>query len=426
MALRGIVLIVMLLLSAVSVLGITGDMLVLDYFGSRLDYLKPNGDLKWSTRHLDSPVVVDYDPGSRAVWVAESIGQITKFDRYGNVELTLGKLPTSMKKVRLSKPRSLSVQTDGSVWVADEALNELIKFSENGKELQRILYIRYPQVILTDPADNALWVGTRESVLKLDENGTILFEISGFNTVADFALNPDRSVWVADKDNQEVVKIKADGTVLFRIENKFRRVPSLESDNQGNVWVVDKDNRKLIKLDGLGNEILSVAKSELGSPSQMQIGPHDGKLYIVNREFIYRMSSDGADLSKVLEIRHQVQMFLIIEERFDEPSTTPLEEEAVEGVEELPEPADLLGLEELSDVDDRINSIEQQVVSQDLKIKDLQKTAKDKERELQAVIQELEEKGTVANFDRGMIAAALIFILFILFFVIYLAIKKNR
>ncbi len=174
-----------------------------------------------------------------------------------------GKLLTSWGENRFLEPHGLRVDSRDNVWVTDRALQQVFKFSHDGKLL--------------------LTIGTER---------TSGVDATHFNLPADIAFASDGSVYVADGyGNNRIAKFSADGKFLLDWGHKgagpaeFDLPHSVAVDAQGNVYVADRNNARIQVFDGNGKFLKMWKSPELGRPWSLTVGP-DNLLYVV----------DGGDL----------------------------------------------------------------------------------------------------------------------------------
>ncbi len=184
-----------------------------------------------------------------------------------------GKLLASWGENRFLEPHGLRVDVHDNVWVTDRALQQVFKFSHDGKLL--------------------LSIGTERVA------GT---DATHFDKPTDVAFASDGSIYVSDGyGNNRVAKFSPDGKFLFDWGHKgqgpgeFDLPHSVTVDRQGNVYVADRGNARIQVFDSTG-KFLKVWKSpELGRPWSLTIGP-DNLLYLV----------DGGDLKPAPPNRGQL------------------------------------------------------------------------------------------------------------------------
>jgi peptidylamidoglycolate lyase len=174
-----------------------------------------------------------------------------------------GSLLASWGDHRFVEPHGLRVDSHDNVWVTDRALQQVIKFSHDGKLL--------------------LTIGT-ERISGVDA--------THFNLPADIAFAQDGSIYVADGyGNNRIAKFSADGKFLLDWGRKgagageFDLPHSVAVDAQGLVYVADRSNSRIQVFDSNGKFLQQWKSAELGRPWSLTIGP-DNLLYVV----------DGGDL----------------------------------------------------------------------------------------------------------------------------------
>jgi len=184
-----------------------------------------------------------------------------------------GKLLSSWGQNRFLEPHGLRVDRDDNVWVTDRALQQVFKFSHDGKLL--------------------LTLGT-ERVPGLDS--------THFNLPADIAFASDGSIYVADGyGNNRVAKFSSDGKFLLdwgrkgKETGEFDLPHSVAVDAQGLVYVADRSNSRIQIFDATGKFLKMWKSDELGRPWSLTVGP-DNLLYVV----------DGGDLKPVPPDRGQI------------------------------------------------------------------------------------------------------------------------
>ena len=92
----------------------------------------------------------------------------------------------------LALPHSITIDSNDNVWITDVALNQVFKFSHDGKLL-----------------------------LKLGEAGVAGDDATHFNRPSDVAVSPDGSFYVSDGyENSRIVKFSADSKFLFQWGSK--------------------------------------------------------------------------------------------------------------------------------------------------------------------------------------------------------------
>jgi len=210
---------------------------------------------------FDSPYCLIIDPEDSSVWVADySHNQVVKLDANG----------TETARINgFSYPTHLALNpSDQGVWVADYGNNQVVKLDQNGNEIIRISGFSNPGTLAVTPGDGTLWVANQSSdtVVKLAANTANGYDcsvdtgshniIEGFDYPAAVDVNSkDNSVWVADRYNNEVVHLTADGTELSRTGGFNRPVDIAVNSATGAVWVLDSYHNQVVLLASNGKEL---------------------------------------------------------------------------------------------------------------------------------------------------------------------------
>jgi peptidylamidoglycolate lyase len=170
-----------------------------------------------------------------------------------------GKLLASWGEKMFIMPHGLTVDQQDNVWVTDVGLQQVFKFSHDGKLLMTI-----------------------------GERGVPGSDGSHFNRPTDVAILPDRSFYVSDGyGNSRVLKFSADGRMLFEWGKKgagpgdFDLPHGIAVDTQGRVYVCDRSNSRVQVFDGSGKFFDEWDRSTVGRPFGISIGA-DGYVYVVD------------------------------------------------------------------------------------------------------------------------------------------------
>jgi DNA-binding beta-propeller fold protein YncE len=141
-----------------------------------------------------------------------------------------GKMLNSWGANLFIMPHGLTVDKDNNVWVTDVALQQVFKFSHDGKLLMKLGVAKIPG---TDSAH--------------------------FNLPTDVAVASDGSFYVSDGyGNSRVVKFSKEGKYLFDWGKKgnkpgeFNTPHGIDLDSYGNVYVADRENNRIQKFDNKG------------------------------------------------------------------------------------------------------------------------------------------------------------------------------
>ena len=193
-------------------------------------------------------------------------------------------------------PHSISVDRHDNIWITDVALNQIFKFSPEGRLL-----------------------------LTLGERGMAGETPFRFNRPTDVAIAKDDSFYVSDGyGNNRVVKFNADGKFLFQWGTKgkepgqFDLPHGIAVDGSGRVYVVDRTNARIQVFDSKGKYLAEWKGPPFISPQDIAIGT-DGTAFVVDigndelpdRSGLLLMNGDGSLLSRVGRYGNYDGQFLV-------------------------------------------------------------------------------------------------------------------
>lgn len=150
-------------------------------------------------------------------------------------------------------PHGLAVDRDDNIWLTDVALQQIFKFSHDGKLL-----------------------------LTLGERGIAGHDTSHFNRPTKVAVAADGSFYVSDGyRNTRIMKFAPDGTFLFQWGSKgigpgqFDLPHAVSLDAAGRVYVADRSNARVQVFDPVGRFLREWKDPRLGRPYDIAIGTND-------------------------------------------------------------------------------------------------------------------------------------------------------
>ncbi|HSS21643.1 MAG TPA: peptidyl-alpha-hydroxyglycine alpha-amidating lyase family protein [Pyrinomonadaceae bacterium] len=168
-----------------------------------------------------------------------------------------GRMLTKWGENTLALPHSITVDGKDNVWVADVALNQVFKFSHDGKLL-----------------------------LELGERAVAGDDSAHFNRPSDVAVAPDGSFYVSDGyRNNRIMKFAPDGKFLFQWGTKGNGPGQLDLPHAiafaaGHVYVVDRGNKRIQVFDEKGLYLAEWKGPPFASLQDVKIG-RDGYAFVV-------------------------------------------------------------------------------------------------------------------------------------------------
>lgn len=184
-----------------------------------------------------------------------------------------GELVSSWGSGIFIMPHSLTIDAAGNVWVTDVGLQQVMKFTHDGKLLMRIGEARVPGNDSTH-----------------------------FDRPTDVAVAPDGSFYVSDGyRNSRVVKFTAAGRFLFSWGKKgnkpgeFDLPHGITLDDEGNVYVADRENSRIQVFDGFGKFIKEWKDESFGKMYAIRYDPPRKEFVAVDYVTNY-FSPKGSDI----------------------------------------------------------------------------------------------------------------------------------
>jgi DNA-binding beta-propeller fold protein YncE len=156
-------------------------------------------------------------------------------------------------------PHGLTVDRNDNVWLTDVALQQVYKFSHDGRLL-----------------------------MTLGERGVAGNDATHFNRVTDVAVAPDGTFFVSDGyRNSRVMKFSPTGTLLLQWGSKgngpgqFEVPHGIALDASGRVYVADRQNDRVQFFDGVGHYISEWKGKDIGRPYDIRFAA-DGRAVIAD------------------------------------------------------------------------------------------------------------------------------------------------
>ena len=111
---------------------------------------------------------------------------------------------------RFSRPEGLAFDLSGNVHVSAYGSSSVTVFTPSGQFVRQYdtTHINHPEGIAIDPSGYSLVNSYDDGKLSIfDPSGRFIHSVGGFNHPFGVSVSPDGSVWVADRDNNRLVKL---------------------------------------------------------------------------------------------------------------------------------------------------------------------------------------------------------------------------
>jgi len=150
-----------------------------------------------------------------------------------------------------------------------------------------------------------VWVadGNNNQMVRLIQDGSgEIVRKGGFSLPNSVSVNPNNgTVWIADQNNHQVVRLPADGRVeLVRAGGFWYPASVSVNPTDGTVWVADYSNNQVVKLKPDGSEEL-VRKGGFYHPISVSVNPTDGTVWVADasNNQVVKLGADGTELIRV-------------------------------------------------------------------------------------------------------------------------------
>lgn len=185
-----------------------------------------------------------------------------------------GKLINSWGEDLFIMPHGLKVDDKNNIWVTDLGLNQVLKFSHEGKLL---MVLGEPRVAGTDSLH--------------------------FDKPTDIAITKNGSFYVSDGyGNSRIIKFSAEGKYLFEWgqkgdkEGEFNIPHGITLDDNDNVYVADRENHRIQIFDSTGKFIKQLTDNSFGAFCAVAFNKSESKLYAVDDFTFLKLKHRGSDV----------------------------------------------------------------------------------------------------------------------------------
>ncbi|MGC4036576.1 MAG: peptidyl-alpha-hydroxyglycine alpha-amidating lyase family protein [Chitinophagaceae bacterium] len=184
-----------------------------------------------------------------------------------------GKIINSWGDNLFIMPHGLKVDSENNIWVTDVGLNQIFKFTHDGKLL-----------------------------MKLGEAKVAGNDSLHFNKPTDIAIAEDGSFYVSDGyGNSRVIKFSATGKYLFEWGKKgdkeceFNIPHGITLDRNENVYVSDRENDRIQIFDTTGKFIKQITGNSFGAICAVAFDNTKSKLFAVDDFTFLKVKHRGSD-----------------------------------------------------------------------------------------------------------------------------------
>lgn len=198
-----------------------------------------------------------------------------------------GKILNSWGSGMFIMPHGLTVDNQNNVWVTDVSLQEVFKFSHDGKLLMKIGITR--------------------------EAGS---DSLRFDRPTDVAVAKDGSFYVSDGyNNSRVVKFSAEGKYLFEWGTKgnkpgqFNLPHAIDLDNNGNVYVADRQNNRIQVFDPNGKFIKEFRDKKFENLYSVAIDKKTQHLFAIDYLVVLKYFVKGSNIMEYDSSGHLITRF---------------------------------------------------------------------------------------------------------------------
>jgi len=193
---------------------------------------------------------------------------------------------------KLSGPRGLLANQDGSVSVVEETAGRVVKITSAGRIVEIASGLKDPKDLESDAQGN-LYVAEagRNRIARITPKGVVRSYIEGLNAPVDLAFNPQGELLVCEFLGERVLAFKS--PTERRVLISGFRAHGLAFPRSGGTIVTDITGSRVIRLSPDGKVDVIAAKVEL--PIGVVIGP-SGDLYVAARNAgqLLRISLNGS------------------------------------------------------------------------------------------------------------------------------------
>jgi hypothetical protein len=260
--------------------------------------LSPDG-LRRRTGYFDSATLaVVADPDS---------GFVLALDFFSGRILTLDRDAKERWVVENYARPNAGAFVRGGWWVSDSGLGVVRRLNAQGIVLREFSGFTFPLDVAA-VGDSAVWVADATGPVSLIHLGRGIVAVDTLRSPRALAATQEGGTWVADSDADQLVRLGPTGNVMLRLDG-YPGVEALAGDPLGNgVWVGDRSHRRVALLDADGNVVMSAPG--FPAPSSLSVAPDGSEVWVADAAlgFIVRLSRTGEVLDRSLDLSNPVSV----------------------------------------------------------------------------------------------------------------------
>lgn len=236
--------------------------------------------------------------GTVAYSSTNSSGYVLTTDTEANTVKIYDDRGNAVDEAAINSPVGIAQNSTGFIFVAQNATNTIKILhpdgTDTGDELGADLNFGNLEGLTIDSSDNIVVVDKghdsidNAEIVKIDQNETVLLNVTGFTAPRDVAIDTSGNIYVTEANSGNVTKLDSTGTQVWSIggngtaDGKFNEPSGIDIDAAGNVYIADTGNDRLQKIDSSGTVLNTFDASDgdgLSSPTGLAI-KYDGTIIV--------------------------------------------------------------------------------------------------------------------------------------------------
>lgn len=236
---------------------------------------------------IELPFTGLVEPNDVAVDIA---GNIYVANTFGDavVKLAAGTdTPITLPFDGLNNPEGLAVDGAGDVYVADTLNKRVMKLEPGAAHAVALPFagLGWVHGVAVDVSARSVYAAAHEPsrVLRLpaDANSADALPFSGLQEPAKVAVDASDDVYVSDKLNNKILKLRGDGTQIELPFADLQWPEGIAADDEGNVYVADTLHNRVLKLAQGADTPVTLPFTGLKSPMGLTVDGA-GNVYVTD------------------------------------------------------------------------------------------------------------------------------------------------